>query len=679
MNMPNVETDYFALKGGLDLVSPPLSIPDGFCRDSLNFDAKSKGGYERIGGYERFDGRDQPHTASYAIIKAEINGSFSDGDNITGQDSSATAVVVAVSEEYIAVTKTTGSFIVGENILVSGNVEGIAISAPQVSAADTQYLNILYKSLATNVYRADIGPVPGSGPVRGVWRYKGAVYAFRNDEASSHAVMYKSSSTGWQAVDLGYEVAFENANTDVNDGDVLTQGGVTATILKVVVEDGELLGGVNKGKLIITEPIGGSFAAAAATTSGSGSVTLSSASSAITIPPGGKYSFVNANFGGSSQSKKMYGANGVGRAFEFDGTVFIPIKSGMAVDTPKFIAEHKKFLWLTFGPSLQKGSIGDPYKWSAVVGAAEFAMGDDITGLKPLVGSENTGAMLVTTVSKTSIMYGNSSDTFQLENYSDEAGSFEYSNQIIGEAYMLDEMGIRQLSATQNFGNFSDFKSSELIEPFIKARSSSFVGSCISRLKNQYRLYYSDGYGVHLTTKNAKVVGVMPIRTAHAFNCISSNESGDGDEWIVAGGTDGYVYRLDKGTSFDGNAISAFISLSFSHQGSPRARKRYRKAVYEVTGSDYAEINGSYELGYGSVDINAGVTQIMETPFGEVYWDSFIWDNFFWDGRTMLPIEHGLDGTGENISIYLGCNNSYTSSFTINSVILHYSIRRQLR
>ena len=50
-----------------------------------------------------------------------------------------------------------------------------------------------------------------------------------------------------------------------NDGDTLTQGGVTATIRRVVVETGTLVSGVNTGRLIITAPGGGNFAAGAAT------------------------------------------------------------------------------------------------------------------------------------------------------------------------------------------------------------------------------------------------------------------------------------------------------------------------------------------------------------------------------------------------------------------------------
>jgi hypothetical protein len=94
--------------------------------------------------------------------------------------------------------------------------------------------------------------------------------------------------------------------------------------------------------------------------------TLTADKVAITLPAGGRYEFLNHNFYGLASSYRMYGVNGVGRAFEFDGTTFTPIRSGMAVDTPHRIAEHYNHLFLAFpGGQLQNSSIGAPLDWSA--------------------------------------------------------------------------------------------------------------------------------------------------------------------------------------------------------------------------------------------------------------------------------------------------------------------------
>ncbi len=53
------QTTTFLLRGGLNLVSPPLAIPAGQCIAAINYEPDIAG-YTRHGGYERFDGRPRP-------------------------------------------------------------------------------------------------------------------------------------------------------------------------------------------------------------------------------------------------------------------------------------------------------------------------------------------------------------------------------------------------------------------------------------------------------------------------------------------------------------------------------------------------------------------------------------------------------------------------------------------
>jgi hypothetical protein len=238
---------------------------------------------------------------------------------------------------------------------------------------------------------------------------------------------------------------------------------------------------------------------------------------------------------------------------------------------------------------------------------------------------------------------------------------------------------VRQFAASDAFGNFTSSQISRLIKPFMEARAGKAVASCLVRKKDQYRLYFNDKFSLHITFDNGNLVGMMPILHAHAMNCAGSYEASNGDEYLLAGGTNGYVYRMDKGTSFDGESILAYVNLAFSFMKSPRLRKRFRKAIYEISGGDYAEIEASYELGYTSAEIEQGVPLMLMTPFGSVNWDSFLWDQFFWDGRTLLPTEQEITGTAENLSLILKVDSEFYSPFKIDSVIIHYSQRRQLR
>jgi hypothetical protein len=61
------------------------------------------------------------------------------------------------------------------------------------------------------------------------------------------------------------------------------------------------------------------------------------------------------------------------------------------------------------------------------------------------------------------------------------------------------------------------------------------------------------------------------------------------------------------------------------------------------------------------------------------YWDEFVWDNFVWDGKEVSPTEIEMLGTGENVAIRISSSSDLFKPFTVNSIILHYSMRRGLR
>lgn len=679
MQMPATRFDYFALTGGLNLVSPPLSLKPGTAIDALNFEVGIDGGYTRVAGYERYSGQPAPSDARYVGIPVILSGTVEAGDEIEGDSSGLTGIVIKVSEELIFVTKATAGFTVGETLLVRATPVGEVASAALLNGgAMTPAENAELFALAADAYREDIAQVPGSGPVRGVYHFMGTSYAFRDAVDGLSGKMYKSSSSGWQEVGLGYEVNFSNANTSVGEGDTLSQSGITAQIKRVVVESGTLASGTNTGKLILGTP-SGAFIAGAASSTGGGSLTLAAGATAITIPPGGSYEFATYNFTGSGQTKRMYGVNGVGRMFEFDGEVFVPIKTGLPVDTPEHLATHANYLWASYKSSVLYSGIGAPYNFTAVGGAAEIAVGDFVTGFLPVVGGDGAQALAIFANNRTHIVYGSSGANFNVAMLSGEAGGRSRTMRTIGDSFVYDSLGVRKLSTTLNFGNFTQAQVTNPIRPFVLARRAQAVGACVSRHKDQYRIFFADGYVLHISLNNQKVTGNMPIKLAHVMNCIESVETDTGDEFILGGGTDGYVYRFEKGTSFDGQAISAFLNLAFAYQGGPRIKKKFRKAVYEFSGLGYAELETSYSLAYASDEIANPIAEVIESPSRPVFWDSFTWDSFFWDGRSLAPMIQKLDGSAENISLIIRCVSAEYPSFTIHSASIHYTPRRALR
>jgi len=554
-----------------------------------------------------------------------------------------------------------------------------ALTSLVYSAESDGLTDATYLGLAANEYRADISAVPGSGSILGLCQYGSKLYAWRNNAGGTAKDMYYSSTSGWVKVTFGEELKFTNANASVNEGDTVTQGGVTALVKRVIVRSGTLASGTNEGSLIITGRSGGNFVAGAGTSTGAGALTISGAQLAITMQPGGRVNAVVANFGAGPQNKNMYLADGVSTAFEFDGTNLTPIRTGMADDTPDLIAVHKQHLFLTFGYSLQFSGLGTPFVWTPILGAGEIAMNADISNVIILPGDQTGGALGVYTRSEMQILYGTGASSFALASFNTGSGAVAYTAQNIDQTYFLNEQGVSSLSTTRDYGNFSPSALTMNIRPFVQAHLPYTVASGLSRERGQYRVFFSDGFGLYLTIRSGKFIGAMPVQFPNPVTCVEEGESSDGRKTSYFGSTNGMVYEMDVGSSFDGEDIAANINLVFNGTGNHRVTKRYRKASIEATGSSYAQFRMGYDTGYRSEQYEQANDVDYSNDLRSAYWDEFYWDNFVWDGREVSPTEADMTGTAENVAFRISSVSSVVKPFTINSITIHYTQRRGLR
>lgn len=680
--MPPTNYKFFPFNGGLDLVTSPVEMSNGSLRSASNVEIGINGGYSRLGGYERFSGKAKPSAAVYAILTCTITGAVVVGDVLTDNAGTSFGTVIALPAGQAVLTLITGTFSTG-NIKVGATIVGTCVGAQAIGAASTPALNSTYLNLAADVYRALIAVVPGSGSVLGVHQYNGNVYAFRNNAGATAAVMHVQSTSGWTAVALGREISFTSGGTyEVVVGNTITgaTSGATAVITKVILTSGTWAAGTAAGRLFFASQTGTFQAEDLNVGVNLNVATIAGNSTAITLLPGGRYEFDNWNFGGGVGTKKMYGCNGVDKGFEFDGSIFVKINTGMTTDKPTHVKAHKNHLFFSFAGSAQHSGIGNPYSWAVVSGSGELACGDTIAGFLGLAGTEQGGALGMYTRNRTLVLYGNSSADWNLVPYSEEAGALPYTIQFITQGVVLDDQGLTVLATTQNYGNFQNAVVSDKITPYLNDLIDTASASCIVRRKNQYRLFFSGGDAVYMTLKDRKIMGMTPVTLPNPVACISSAEGSSGQEEIYFGSSDGFVYQMDIGTSFDGAPIAWYAELAFNHFGGPRQLKTFRKGVIEVTGSSYCGFSVTSSLSYGSTEFDASVTtQLTSESLSATQWDSFTWDQFFWDGRTLAPSEFDMTGTAENIALMFSGSSDEFLPFTINSAIIHYTNRRGMR
>lgn len=675
-----------AFPGGLDLTTPSLRLAPGALRDCLNFECAQFGGYTRIVGYERVDGRASPSAAVFVIVQvAAFSHVPTAGQTVTQATSGATGTIVAVvttPTPYIVVTQVAGIFDAAHALSTPGPV-AIGNAATLTVPIDAK-TKAIYTAAAADVYRALIEKPPGSGAILGVvaMAFAGVdqLYAFRANVGGTAALLYKASPSGWVLIPYYNTVAFTAGGTATPlDGDTLTQGGVTATIKRVMWQAGAWTGSA-VGQFVVTDPVGGNFTAGAATTSGGATATLSGVQTPITMAAGGRFEFEKCNFSGQLITRRIYGCDGVNPCFEFDGDTLAPITTGLSPDRPSHIRFHKNFLFISQDASLLYCAAGNPFKWSSIDGGGEIATGDTVTGMITLPGSQSTATLGVYLHTNTAFLYGTDPTTFNFVTFNTGIGAVPYSIQNLFDTFFLDDLGVVTLKTTLNYGNFLPTTLTKNILPFIARERGNLTASSVSREKSQYRLFFGDGYALYCTILNQNYLGAATVLYPDVISCVDTTKLTTDDEATYAGSESGYVYQLDAGTSFDGAAIPAYFVTAWDPVKSPRILKRFRAASIEVQGDSYAEIQYGYQLGYDSTQIPQLPATLQVLNLGAVpHWDSFVWDAFVWDGTGLSPTDVDETGTAENVRITVTSGTNYIASYTVNSVIHHFSMRRGMR
>ncbi len=701
--LPQLDTDTVILGGGLDQMTPDLEVHPGRMRRSVNYECPTEGGYRRIVGYERYDGHISPSSVTFRVVPVvAFIAAVNVGEVVAGSTSGTSATVIAVGANYVAVTAISGpGFQVGEILTVAGTV--VAEVEAQIVRL-SKSLKKQYINLAADVYRALIQKVPGTGPVRGVFgaTLMGtfAIYALR-DQNDGNCYLFKSTTSGWiivhgfpDPISTKFEVNFtDGGDLPIPNDTVCTEDpGIIAK--RVVLTSGAWEDGSATGKIIYTTTTA-NMQQGTVYTFGSTTVTTTIAGADFGAQPylfkaGGKFEFDFANFYGRQNQARIYGCDGRNRCWEFDGEIVIPIDIGVATTgdsdlavRPTHIKEHHLHLFVSDGSSALNSAITNPFDWTPLHGAAEYAQGDRVTGFQVLAGVQGAATMAITSRNKTKILYGTAAAgaaPFQLIELETETGALPYTIQRLDRMYYLDDRGVVDLKTVQEYGNFAAATSTRNMQTYMDQKHGRAACSMLSRAKSQYRLFFSDGTGLFMTFAGGKFKGAGPVHFPTPMFCAWSGENSQGTELAFAGGIDGYVYQFERGTSFDGEPIVAELVLAWNAMKTPRLRKNYHHSSIEMKDCEYTELRVGKRLGPQLIEHLQDEEIEKDTSVElNMQWDHFVWDNFWWDSHGDLPIEVDVKGTSERIQFILGSGTDYLPSYTLTSITTAYFKRRMVR
>ncbi len=529
--------------------------------------------------------------------------------------------------------------------------------------------------LAQEARRWRISFLPGTGPVRGVWDFRDVRYAFR-DDGTGACRMYRAISTGWQVMALGFTLYWDGRPGTVTDldlirGDVIK--GATSNAQAQVGFVGYLDPEHTKGFVTYISSVGVFVDNENLINIATGEVVgvVNGTATENVLPAGGYYRFFNHNFAAGLDQYAMYGVNGVGRGFVWDGTYFSFINTGLsdALDKPFEVKVHNSHLFYAFPHgSLQHSVVGNPLDWSGGLGALELGVGAEITDLILTPKS-----LIICTEKDIQVLLGLGVDDWTVDLITSHTGVRKFTGQYQSQAFVVARPGLLAIDRVDSFGNFADATISDRIRDLIAPRFDVWGPAMADKTKSQYRIFGSDGLNLVFTIYQGELKGIMTFRYDRVVRNFA-NPNGR----IFFTSDNGYVYEADVGTNNDGAEREIFIRTSYANQGDPDTRKRFRRAAISLTGEVFREMTMSFTFSKGKYDTpNSFISDTITGAGGR--WSFNDWDRVYWDGPDVEEIRKEMDGVGSDVSMIIYQSTRAATQYILEDVSYEYDVRRKVR
>lgn len=326
-------------------------------------------------------------------------------------------------------------------------------------------------------------------------------------------------------------------------------------------------------------------------------------SAGVTLGGTGKVRFATHNF---ESTKTLIVIDGVSKPFKFDGSDFEEITTATSdQEGATHVVEHKSHIFFAKGNLLTFSAPFSDTDYTIGEGAGSNTMDNPITAI--LTFREQ---LIVFTTGSIFSLQGSSSTDFQMQPITRDIGALKEDTvqEVGGDLMFLGPDGLRLLSATERNDDFG----LGVVSKAIQSEVTSFVNSAdgfasvVVRDKSQYRILAfsstNNASGLGLVCTQFAMQGGLDMawsetRGINAFCASSVLDSGE--EFIIFGNDDGYVYRMESGNDFDGDNIVATFKTPPFPISDPSTRKTFYKMrlFTDPLGSLEVDINPEYEFG----------------------------------------------------------------------------------
>lgn len=645
-------------RGGLVTNMSPLQQginAPGSARELRNFEPSIEGGYRRVQGYNKYNETFAPTLGSPKV-----------------QGGGQTGITLNFANVFIAP-------VVGDTFTIDGDATEYTVfdiaSGAYNSTNKTLTATISPTLASTPADQADITFSNNTNLIRGITYFDSEVIvvrdsAFWSNDTSGSWTLISKPSYGTSLVNGGSQtggtLAVDGLTGTPYAGDTFTISGVgkvyTVTDEASVNDDGE-------ATLTITPDLDTSPSNNAAIT------WLQSDRTSFN-----KVRFTRHNLVGVPTIVFVDGAN---YPVKYDGTTFEVLNEGPTdLIGSSFVENFKNQLFFARDNTLLFTAPYSDTDFTAASGAGTINVGATVTGL--ITYREQ---LIIFTRRSIFRLTGNTLADFQLQPITLDIGCVveDSVQEIGGDVMFMGPDGLRLLGATDRIGDFNLATASKPIQDVMTSFTAEHTAfaSCVIRKKSQYRIF---GYSPSISKTSA--MGILGTQFADQTTqgmawarlrgikvyAVDSFFDDNEEELIVFANDSGYIYRMESGSSFDGDNIRATFSTPHLSLNDPRLRK----TIYKLT--TYVDPRGSVS-GTASVKLDFDQPNTPEpTPVtfgnGASFTTSFYGDSDYgsatYGGKLISIFSNQVVGAGMAVSIQFTFNG-IDPDFSLDAMALEFA------
>jgi hypothetical protein len=396
----------------------------------------------------------------------------------------------------------------------------------------------------------------------------------------------------------------------------------------------------------------------------------------------GKYSFERFNY---DNDEKIVLVDGTNAPVVFNSSLSATDVSASAVAGASIVASFRDHMFYAgMSSTPQEIVFSTPFdedNFTVAAGSGSFSVDNIITGIKVFRDS-----LFIFCESRIFKLTGSSIADFAVSAVTRDIGCINGKTiqEFAGDLIFLGPDGLRTVAGTAKIGDVELGTISSNVQSLFddNITDASVFDSVVIPQKTQYRLFFSKAAALESRTEGLICVlkGQQSGQKGYEFSRIKGIKPActdtfilTGDVLVLHGGFDGYIYRQEEGSTFNGTAILGKYRSPDLTFGDPGIRKHMQRVIINYKPESTIDADLFLRYDYEDVDAPRPAAYALEsTDIAGIYGTS-TYGNVIYGGVTQPLVRQAVEGSGFAVALRIS-DGGATAPYSLKGFQLEYQL-----